>query len=65
MDDWHNGSIQGIKNTVAAKNMKKRAAAAMAEWLDKKDQADKALRKGRKLRGRRRRLIAHKGQMTP
>lgn len=32
MDDWHNMTVQGQKNTAVSKNMKKRAAYAFTKW---------------------------------
>jgi hypothetical protein len=32
MDDWHNMTVQGQKNTAVSKNMKRRAAYAFTKW---------------------------------
>lgn len=61
MDDWHNGTVQGQRNTAAAKNMRKRAETEMAKWLRERKGGAAEPAKGRKLRGRRRRLIGHLG----
>lgn len=53
MDDWHNLTIQGQRNTAVAKRMKKRASYELTAW--RKKQRESGLPDARDVMPKRRR----------